>query len=198
MTSLVSLSSSSSSLTTTPPPRTSLPRSLLQRFHTSAFPFTVCLMVLSIHFYTVLPGWWIHRVNNMLADALTNEFFGEFDMKKRIHITTDILKAHFTTAIIYAVRSCQDVCGGASPVYGRPQDGGRSRGHRRLVLCGRRDARWYSPEFGPELFTRVRNQSLIATCLSSSSSSTTPPPRTSLLPTCRLTRSSTCSSRSST
>ena len=50
---------------------------------------------------------WVNRDNNKLADALTNEFFEEFDMKKRIHITTDILKAHFTTAAVYAQRGAE-------------------------------------------------------------------------------------------
>ena len=38
------------------------------------------------------------------------------------------------------------------------------------MLCGRRDSRGYSSEFSPELFTWVRCQTLIVTCLSSSPS----------------------------
>ena len=82
----------------------------VQRFLTSAFPLTVFLMELSIQLQR-RALWmdlkWVNRDNNKLADALTNEFFEEFDMKKRIHITTDFLKAHFTTAAVYAQRGAE-------------------------------------------------------------------------------------------
>ena len=82
----------------------------VQKLLTSAFPLSVFLMELSIQLQR-RALWmdlkWVNRDNNKLADALTNEFFEEFDMKKRIHITTDILKAHFTTAAVYAQRGAE-------------------------------------------------------------------------------------------
>ena len=61
---------------------------------TSALHFLVLLMELS--------SKWDSHHNDKLADAPTNMFFEEFDMKKRIHITTVILMAHFTTSAVYA------------------------------------------------------------------------------------------------
>ena len=71
-------------------------------FLTSAFPLTVFLMVLSIRLQRRalrMDIEWVHRDNNKLADALANVSFEEFDMAKHI---MGILKAHFTTAAVYA------------------------------------------------------------------------------------------------